>query len=70
MANSESNLPKDKYTGMRSFDFAVTPNVLICAGAGGVLGLILAMWATNDVGIVAASVVVFTVLSGIFGMFV
>jgi hypothetical protein len=75
MANSESNMgkpvaPKDKYSGMRSFDFAITPNVLICAAAGGVLGLILAYWGTSDFGIVAATVIVFTILSGIFGMFI
>jgi hypothetical protein len=75
MANTESNMnkpgvPKDKYTGMRDFDFAITPNVLICAAAGCVLGVILAMWGTNDVGIVAATAIVFTILSGIFGMFV
>jgi hypothetical protein len=70
MANHETNLPKDKYTGMRSFDFAITPNVIICAAAGAVLGLILALWGTTEVGIVAATVIVFTILSGIFGMFV
>ncbi len=70
MSNTQSNLPKDKYTGMRSFDFAITPNVIICAAAGAVLGLILALWGTTDVGIVTATVIVFTILSGIFGMFV
>lgn len=70
MANHESNLPKDKYTGMRSFDFAVTPNVLICAAAGAVLGVILAYWGTSDIGIVIATSIVFSILSGIFGMFV
>ncbi|MEK4034473.1 hypothetical protein WOC76_11510 [Methylocystis sp. IM3] len=70
MANHESNLPKDKYTGMRSFDFAITPNVLICAAAGAVLGLVLALWGTSDLGIVTATVIVFSILSGIFGMFV
>jgi hypothetical protein len=70
MADHESNLPKDKYTGMRNFDFAITPNVVICAAAGAVLGLILALWGTTDVGIVTATVIVFTILSGIFGMFV
>ncbi|PPD45323.1 MAG: hypothetical protein CTY15_04410 [Methylocystis sp.] len=75
MSNSESNmgkpgLPKDKYTGMRDFDFAMSSNVYICAGAGAVLGAILAYWATNDAGIVGATVIVFAILSGIFGMFV
>lgn len=70
MANQETNLPKDKYSGMRSFDFAITPNVLICGAAGAVLGMILAYWGTSDVGIVAATTIVFAVLSGIFGMFV
>ncbi|HEY8163838.1 MAG: hypothetical protein ACR650_13995 [Methylocystis sp.] len=65
-----SNMPKDKYTGMRSFDLAITPNVIICAAAGAVLGLVLALWGTTDVGIVTATVIVFTILSGIFGMFV
>jgi len=70
MANQETNLPKDKYTGMRSFDLAITPNVLICGAAGAVLGMILAFWGTTDVGIVAATTIVFAILSGIFGMFV
>lgn len=60
----------DKYSGMRNFDFAITPNVIICAVAGAVLGAILAYWATSDIGIVGATVIVFTILSGIFGMFV
>ncbi len=70
MTNHESNLSKDKYTGMRSFDFAITPNVLICAAAGAVLGLILALWGTSQIGIVAATSIVFAILSGIFGMFI
>ena len=60
----------DKYTGMRSINFELSPNVLICAAAGAVLGLILAMWGTTSVGIIVAVVIVFTILSGIFGMFV
>lgn len=55
---------------MRSFDLAITPNVLICGAAGAVLGMILAFWGTTDVGIVAATTIVFAILSGIFGMFV
>ena len=75
MANSESNagkpgVPKDKYTGMREFDFAMSSNVYICGAAGAVLGLILALWVSNDIGIAAATTIVFAVLSGIFGMFV
>lgn len=61
---------RDKYSGMRSFDFAITPNVLICGAAGTVLGVILAYWVTSDLGIVGATAVVFGILSGIFGMFV
>ncbi len=60
----------DKYTGMSKMNFDLTPNVMICAGGGAVLGLVLALWASSDPGIVIATVVVFTVLSGIFGMFV
>jgi hypothetical protein len=78
MTNDESNernpdAPEkefDKYSGMRDFNFALTPNVIICAAAGSVLGLILAMWGTSDVPIIIATVIVFTILSGIFGMFV
>lgn len=70
MSNHDANLPKDKYTGMRDFNFAITPNVMICAAAGAVLGAILGYWGTSDIGIVAATTLVFTVLSGIFGMFV
>jgi hypothetical protein len=60
----------DKYTGVVDFDFALTPSVFICAAAGAVLGLILSMWGTSDVSIIAATVIVFAVLSGIFGLFV
>lgn len=70
MANQDTQLPKDKYTGMRSFDFAITPNVIICAVAGAVLGAILGYWGTSDLGIVGATSITFFVLSGIFGMFV
>ena len=70
MSNHESHLPKEKYTGMREMNFALTPNVLICGAAGAVLGAILAYWGTTDVGIVAATTIVFAILSGIFGMFV
>jgi hypothetical protein len=60
----------DKYTGVVDFDFALTPSVIICAAAGAVLGLILAMWGTSEIPIIAATVIVFAVLSGIFGLFV
>jgi hypothetical protein len=60
----------DKYSGMRAINFELTPNVLICAAAGSVLGLILAMWGTSEIPIIVATVIVFTVLSGIFGLFV
>ncbi len=57
---------------MREINFGLGPNVLICGGAGAVLGLILAIWGAGagSTGIVAATVIVMGVLSGIFGMFV
>ncbi len=61
---------KDKYTGMREFNFALSTNVYICAVAGAVLGAILGYWATGLVEISLASSITFFVLSGIFGMFV
>ncbi|MEN6624018.1 MAG: hypothetical protein ABFD50_21040 [Smithella sp.] len=61
---------KDKYTGMREFNFALSTNVYICAVAGAVLGAILGYWATGLVEISVASSITFFVLSGIFGMFV
>ncbi len=72
MANQESHLPNDKYSGMRDLNFAITPNVLICGAAGTVLGLILAVWGAgaDSTGIVVATSVVMGILSGIFGMFV
>ena len=36
MANQEINPSKDKYTGMREMNFALTPNVIICGVAGSV----------------------------------
>ncbi len=59
----------DKYTGMREMQFSLTPNVLLCAAGGGILGLILSLWATNEIGIVGATTIVMAILSGIFGMF-
>jgi hypothetical protein len=70
MANQEIQPSKEKYTGMREMNFALTPNVIICGVAGAVLGGILAYWGTSDVGIVSATVICFAILSGIFGMFV
>ena len=60
----------DKYTGTVDFDFAMSPSVIVCAVAGGVLGLVLAMWGTSEIPIIAATTIVFAVLSGIFGLFV
>lgn len=63
-----------KGAAMNEIKFGLGPNVRICAAAGSVLGLVLALWAVGggaeNIGIVAATVVVFTILSGIFGMFV
>jgi hypothetical protein len=67
---STSGKESDKYGGMVDFDLTLTPSVIICAAAGAVLGLILAMWVTPEIPIIAATVIVFAVLSGIFGMFV
>jgi hypothetical protein len=61
---------KDKYTGMREFNFALSTNVYICAFAGLFLGAILGYWATGVIEITLASAITFFVLSGIFGMFV
>lgn len=61
---------KDKYTGMREFEFALSTNVYICAFAGAVLGAILGYWATGQIDISIASAITFFVLSGIFGLFV
>ena len=61
---------KDKYTGMREFNFALSTNVYICAAAGAFLGAILGYWATGLVEVSVASSITFLVLSGIFGMFV
>lgn len=61
---------KDKYTGMREFEFALSANVYICAVAGAVLGAVLAYWLTDQIEIIVAASIVFSVLSGIFGMFV
>lgn len=60
----------DKYGGMVEFDMAMTPSVIICGVAGAVLGAILAMWGTTEIPIILATVIVFAVLSGIFGFFV
>ncbi len=67
---SRSGRETDKYGGMAAFDLTLTPSVIICAAAGGILGLILAAWATSDFSIMASTAIVFAVLSGIFGLFV
>ncbi len=59
----------DKYSGMREMQFSLTPYVLLCAAGGGVLGLILSLWATDVTGIIVATTIVMTILSGLFGMF-
>ncbi len=59
----------DKYTGMRELHLGLSPYVLLCALGGGILGAILSLWATSDIGVVAATVIVMSILSGIFGMF-
>jgi hypothetical protein len=61
---------KDKYTGMREFNFAPSTNVYICAFAGIFLGAILGYWATGSIEITIASAITISLLSGIFGMFV
>jgi len=61
---------KDKYTGMRDFEFALSANVYICAFAGIFLGALLGYWATGLVEIAVASAITISILSGIFGMFV
>ncbi len=71
--NLKSQLPKkeaNKYGGVVEFDMALTPSVIICGVAGAVLGAILAMWGTTEIPIIIATVIVFAVLSGIFGFFV
>ena len=60
----------DKYGGVVEFDMALTPSVIICGAAGAVLGAILSMWVTTEIPIIIATVIVFAVLSGIFGFFV
>ncbi len=64
------SIEKDKYTGMREFEFALSTNVYICAFAGIFLGAILGYWATGLVEIAVASAITISILSGIFGMFV
>jgi hypothetical protein len=66
----KSAKPADKYGGVAEFDVALTPSVIICGAAGAVLGLILAWWGTSEIPIIIATVIVFAVLSGIFGFFV
>lgn len=59
----------DKYAGMRELHLGLSPAVLLCALGGGILGAILSLWGTSDIGVVAATVFVMAILSGIFGMF-
>ena len=61
---------REKYTGVAMPEFELSPSVIICAAAGGVLGLVLSMWATTEIGIVVATTVCFAILSGLFGLFV
>jgi hypothetical protein len=60
----------DHYTGMVPFDLTLTPSVIICAAAGGVLGLVLSMWGTSEIPIIVATTICFAVLSALFGLFV
>jgi len=54
---------------MNEIKLGLGPNVLIWSAAGAVLGLIFGIRIGADPGITAASMIVLTVLSGIFGMF-
>ena len=65
-----SGKEREKYTGVVFPDFAISPSVIICAVAGAVLGLILAMWGTSEIPIIVSVTIVFGVLSGLFGLFV
>ena len=65
-----SGKEREKYTGVAMPEFDLSPSVIICAAAGGVLGLVLAMWGTTEIGIIVATTVCFAVLSGLFGLFV
>ncbi len=72
-SKKDSSTPKkepDKYGGVVDFDMDLTPSVIICGVAGAVLGAILALWGTTEIPIIIATVIVFAVLSGIFGFFV
>ncbi len=70
LKSQPSKREADKYGGVVEFDMALTPSVIICGAAGAVLGAILAMWVTTEIPIIIATVIVFAVLSGIFGFFV
>jgi hypothetical protein len=70
LKSQPSKKEADKYGGVIEFDMSLTPSVIICGVAGAVLGAILAMWVTTEIPIVIATVIVFAVLSGIFGFFV
>lgn len=45
---------EDKYTGMRDLKLGLGSNVILRAVGGAVLGLMLALWSTSEIGIVAA----------------
>ncbi len=60
----------EKYHGVAMPEFDLSPSVIICAVAGSVLGLVLAMWGTSEIPIIISVTVVFGVLSGLFGLFV
>ena len=55
---------------MKRLNLALTPNVLLYAAGGAVLGLILGIWMQAGIQSTIASVIVLTILSGFFGMFV
>ncbi len=65
-----SGKEREKYTGVAMPEFDLSPSVIICAAAGAVLGLVLSMWATTEIGIVVATTICFAILSGLFGLFV
>ena len=49
----------EKYKGVVFPDFSISLSVIICAVAGAVLGLILAMWGTSEIPIIISVTIVF-----------
>ena len=61
---------KNEMPLVKEMNLNLRPTLVLCTLGGGVLGLILAMWGTDNYQIIASTAFVFAVLTGLFSTFI